>query len=44
MEDLELELGIRFTYMQSRRAREFVRMMVIGKLVDHYKLGCVRQS
>jgi len=38
MQDLELELGIRLTYMQSWRAREFVRMMVLGRPEDHYKL------
>jgi len=38
MQDLELELGIQLTYMQSWRAREFVRMMVLGRPVDHYKL------
>ena len=38
MQDLELELGIRLTYMKSWRAREFVRMMVLGRPDDHYKL------
>jgi len=38
MLDLELELGIRLTYMQSWRAREFVRMMVLGRPEDHYKI------
>jgi len=38
MQDLELELGIRLTNMQSWRVREFVHMMVLGKPVDHYKL------
>ena len=36
--DLKLELDIHLTYMQSWRAREFVRMMVLGKPKDHYKL------
>jgi len=35
MQDLE---GIRLTYMQTWRAREFVCMMVLGRPVDHYKL------
>ena len=30
MQDLKLELGICLTYMQSWRAREFVRMMVLA--------------
>jgi len=38
IQDLELELGIHLTYMQSWRPREFVCMMVLGKPVDHYKL------
>ena len=38
MLDLELELGIRLTYMQSWRAQEFVQMMVLGQPEDHYKL------
>jgi len=38
IQDLELELGIRLTYMQSWRAREFVRMMVLDRAEDHYKL------
>ena len=38
MQDLELGLGIRLTYMQSWRAREFVHMMVLGRPDDHYKL------
>jgi len=38
IQDLELELRIRLTYMQSWRAREFVRMMVLGRPDDHYKL------
>ena len=38
MQDLELELGIRLTYIQSWRVREFVRMMVLGRPEDHYKL------
>jgi len=31
MQDLELQLGIRLKYMQSWRAREFVRMIVLGQ-------------
>jgi len=38
MQDLELEMGIRLIYMQSWRTREFIRMMVLGKPADHYKL------
>ena len=38
IQDLEMELGIRLTYVQSRRAREFLHMMVLGRPVDHYKL------
>jgi len=38
MQDLELELGIPLTYMQSWQVREFVRMMVPGWQEDHYKL------
>lgn len=38
MKDLELELGITLLYMQSWRAREYVRLLVMGKPVDHYKL------
>jgi len=38
MQDLELELGIRLTYMQLWRVREFVRIMVLGRPADYYKL------
>ena len=38
IKDLELELGMTLSYMQSWRAREYVRMLVMGKPVDHYKL------
>ena len=40
MKDLELEFewGITLSYMQSWRVREYVRLLVIGKPVDHYKL------
>ena len=38
MQDLELELGIHLTCMQTWRATEFVCMMVLGRPVDHYKL------
>jgi len=43
MQDLKLELGIRLTYMQSWMVREFVWMMVLSRLEDHYELcyGCV---
>jgi len=42
MEDLELELGMTLSYMQSWRVIEYVRLLVMGKPVDHYKLlpGC----
>jgi len=36
--DLELELEIQLTYMQSWKARELMLMMVLGKPVVHYKL------
>jgi len=44
--DLELELGIWLTYMQSWRTMEFVHMMVLGKLVDliNCSCGCVLPS
>jgi len=40
MKDLELEFewGITLSYMQSWRVKEYVRLLVIGKPVDHYKL------
>ena len=38
MKDLELELGMTLSYIQSWRAREYVRLLVMGKPVDHYKL------
>jgi len=34
----DLELGMKLSYMQSWRAREYVRLLVMGKPVDHYKL------
>jgi len=34
MKDLKLELGITLSYMQSWRARVYVRMLVMGKPVD----------
>ena len=36
--DLELELGICLTYMQSWRIREFVHTIILGQPEDHYKL------
>ena len=38
MKDLELELGMTLSYLQSWRAREYVRLLVMEKPVDHYKL------
>jgi len=38
MNDLELELGMTLSYMQAWRARESVRLLVMGKPSDHYKL------
>ena len=38
IKDLQLELGITLSYMQSWRAREYVRMLVMGKPVDQYKM------
>ena len=38
MKDLEPKLGITLSYMQSWRARECVRLLVMEKPVDHYKL------
>jgi len=38
MNDLELELGMTLFYMQAWRAREYVRLLVMGNPVDHYKL------
>ena len=38
MKDIELELGIKMTYMQAWRAREYVRLLVMGRPVDHYKV------
>jgi len=38
MKDLELELRITLSYMQSWRVREYVRLLVMRKPVDHYKL------
>jgi len=35
MQHLELELGTTLSYMQSWREREYVRMLVMGKSVDH---------
>ena len=35
---LGLELGMTLSYMQSWRSREYVRLLVMGKSVDHYKL------
>jgi len=38
MKDLELELRITSSYMQSWRAKEYVRLLIMGKLVDQYKM------
>jgi len=38
MQDMELELGVQLKYTQSWRTREFVRMMVLRRPDDHYKL------
>ena len=38
IKDLKLGLGMTLSYMQSWRVREYVQMLVMGKLVDHYKL------
>ena len=38
MKDWELELEITLSNMQSWRAREYVRMLVMGKPVDQYKM------
>ena len=38
MKDLELQLGLRMTYMQAWRGKEYVRLFVMGRPVDHYKL------
>jgi len=38
MKDLELELGLKMTYIQAWRAREYVWLLVMGRPVDHYKL------
>jgi len=38
MKDMELELGIKVTYMQAWRAREYVQLLVMGRSIDHYKI------
>jgi len=38
IKDLELEYGITLSYMQSWTVREYVRLLVMEKSVDHYKL------
>ena len=38
MKDFELELGLRMTYKQAWRPREYVRLLVMGRPEDHYKL------
>jgi len=38
MKDWELELGITLSYMQSWTVREYVRLLVMGKSVEHSKL------
>jgi len=36
--DLKLELGMKMAYMQAWRMREYVRMLVMGRPEDHYKV------
>jgi len=38
MKDFELELGMKMTYMQAWRAREYVHLLVMGRPEDHYKV------
>jgi len=38
MKDLELELGMKMTYIQAWRSQEYVRMLVMGRLEDHFKV------
>jgi len=38
LKDLQLELGMKVSYMQCWRAREYVRMLAMGRSEDHYKL------
>ena len=38
MKDLELELGLRMTYKKAWWAREYVRLLVMGRPKDHYEL------
>jgi len=38
IKDFELELGLRMKYMQAWQSREYVRLLVMGRRVDHYKL------
>jgi len=38
MKDLELQMGMRVSYMQCWRAREYLRMLAMGKPNDHYRL------
>jgi len=38
MKNLELELGIKMTYMQVYRAREYVHLPIMGRSEDHYKV------
>jgi len=38
IKDLELELGLRMTYMQAWKAREYVHLSAMELPVDHYKL------
>ena len=38
LKDLQLEMGIKVSYMQCWRAREYVRVLANGRPEDHYKL------
>jgi len=37
LKDLQLEMGMKVSYMQCLRAREYVRMLAMGRPEDHYK-------
>jgi len=38
MKDLQLELGIKVSYMQCWRTREYLSMLAVGRLQNHYRL------
>ena len=38
LKDLQLEMGMKVSYMQCWRAREYVRLLANGRLEDYYKL------